>query len=101
MTIDIHPAGSQLQVSIAGRLDTLTSPEFDSRIAPYIKAETALDTTIDCSGLEYVSSAGLRSFITVLKSLKAAGRELTLTSLPQPIAVIFEMTGFSSIFKIL
>lgn len=49
---------------------------------------------------EYISSAGLRVFLTTLKSMKNSGGEIVLCSMQQSVKSIFDMSGFSRIFKI-
>lgn len=87
-------------ISINGRLDSVTAPQFDSEVAHICSPNSHGDIIIDCEGMEYISSAGLRSFITLLKSSKAAGRSLELHNLSASIRAIFDMTGFTSIFNI-
>lgn len=100
MTATITPSDGTINVKIAGRLDTVTAPEFDKQIQEYLTGDDHRDIIVDCSELEYISSAGLRSLIAMLKATKAQGRGLTLTSLPEPVKTVLDMTGFSSIFII-
>lgn len=99
METSIFTEDEKTVVAITGRLDTISSPEFDKAIAAL--PDNTGDIIIDCSGMEYISSAGLRSFISLLKSRKAAGKQLTLKSLPSSIKSIFDMTGFTSLFSII
>jgi anti-sigma B factor antagonist len=87
--------GDQGQVVLKGRLDaaqTDTARQFfesvtDSRI-------------IDCSGLEYISSAGLGVLLKVQKRLMAANNELTLVDLNNHILDVFRYAGLDRVFKI-
>lgn len=98
MKTRIETDGNTSVIYVSGRLDSVTAPEFDSQIVETV--DSPRDLVIDCSGLEYISSAGLRSFITVLKRTKAEGRALTVCNLSTAIRTIFDMTGFTGIFKI-
>lgn len=80
--------------------DSVTAPQFDQQVASVCSPDSHGDIIIDCTDMEYISSAGLRSFITLLKGAKAAGRSLELHNLSASIRSIFDMTGFSSIFNI-
>ena len=62
---------------IAGRLDTATAPDFDQDCEGRTEAG-ARRIVVDLAELEYVSSAGLRSFLALAKRLSAAGGELRL-----------------------
>ena len=87
--------GDQGQVVLKGRLDasqTATARQFfegvtDSRV-------------LDCSQLEYISSAGLGVLLKVQKRLMAAKHELTLTHLNNHIHDVFRYAGLDRVFKI-
>ncbi|MGO1119169.1 STAS domain-containing protein [Rhodovibrionaceae bacterium A322] len=49
---------------------------------------------IDLSGLEYLSSAGLRVFLVLAKQLKAAGGKLVLHSMTDNVKSVFTISGF-------
>lgn len=88
------------EIRISGRLDSITAPEFDRKVSAVMAPDEIGDIVIDCREMEYISSAGLRSLITLLKGSKAAGRSLELHDISPSIRSIFDMTGFSTIFKI-
>lgn len=97
MNTEIKEIDGKTVITVAGRLDTVTAPEFDKTVEGQ---GIANDIVIDCADMEYISSAGLRSFITLLKRAKASGHILEIINLRQSIRPIFDMTGFSSIFNI-
>lgn len=99
MNLTIEDKEGVKALTIAGRLDTVTAPQFDDKVAKLINPVTH-DITMDCSALEYISSAGLRSLIVMLKAAKAAGHRLQLQNVPESIMPVFEMTGFSKLFNI-
>ncbi|MGM9735550.1 MAG: STAS domain-containing protein [Candidatus Cryptobacteroides sp.] len=88
-----------VEIRIVGRVDTIASPQFEQSLAPILE-EKGLDVVMDCSGMEYISSSGLRVFLTLQKSLARNGGSLTISSMNEDIREIFDMTGFSSIFTI-
>jgi len=88
------------EIRISGRLDSITAPEFDRKVSAVMDPDEIGDIVIDCRDMEYISSAGLRSLITLLKGSKVAGRTLELHNISPSIRSIFDMTGFSTIFKI-
>ena len=55
---------------------------------------------VNCSGLTYISSTGLRILLIVLKKITAAGGELRLAGLRDNIREILMISGFTSIFNI-
>jgi hypothetical protein len=59
---------------------------------------------VDLSGLEYISSAGLRSVLTPVKAAKAAGSDIRFCAIRPMVKEVFNVSGFSgflSVFKTL
>ncbi len=86
-------------VSVAGRLDASTAPEMEKRCADLID-EGARKVILNLAGLEYVSSAGLRSVLATAKKLKAAGGRLGLCSLSGLVQEVFAISGFDALLPI-
>jgi anti-anti-sigma factor len=87
--------GPQGNVVIEGRLDA----------AQTTAAQRFLDTvsgatTLDCTALEYISSAGLGVLLKTQKRLKANAGELRLTGVNRHVHDIFRYAGFDQIFDI-
>ena len=82
-------------VSIDGRLDTATAPQFEEFINGNIFKMDTL--TLDCAELEYVSSAGLRVLLSAQKRLKDS---MKLKNVCELVMEVFEMTGFVDILTI-
>jgi anti-anti-sigma factor len=87
---------SETEVTLGGRLDVATSAEFQSMLDSIDKGTI----TIDCSELEYVSSAGLRVFLSTQKRLKKSGGGLKIVKLPKDVYPIFQISGFDLLFEI-
>lgn len=79
-------------LSLAGRLDAVTSPDFERDSASYSRERVVLDL----SRLEYVSSAGLRIILALAKQLKTGGGSLSVAGLDGIVKDVFEMSGFDS-----
>ncbi len=56
--------------------------------------------TIDCTNLEYISSAGLGVLLTTQKRLSSQGASLRITNLNPHIREVFRYAGFDQIFQI-
>ncbi|MCQ2456721.1 MAG: STAS domain-containing protein [Clostridia bacterium] len=97
MTIEKAIHGSELTVSLIGRLDTSTAPMLEAEICE-IGPETK-KLILDFSGLEYVSSAGLRVILAAQKVMSAQG-EMSIRNANGNILEIFAITGFSDILTI-
>jgi anti-anti-sigma factor len=86
-------------VSVKGRIDAVTAPEFEKNMSDLIsKGENNL--IINFADLEYISSAGLRSILATAKKLKAEGGKMLFAGLQGPVEEVFKISGFYSIFSI-
>lgn len=83
-------AGPYQRVFLAGRLDGTTHGELDLALAPLLNDGTHI-LEFNLAGLEYISSAGLRSIFRARKALGAhAGRVLVMQPTP-PVRKVFEL----------
>ena len=95
MKIDFNKNVENLNVSLEGRLDTVTAPEFERFLNENLEGVAQL--VIDCAKLAYISSAGLRVLLTAQKKMKGA---MKLTNVCELVMEVFEMTGFADILVI-
>lgn len=86
-------------LALTGRLDGLASPLVDQKIDVLLAAGIR-SVVFDCAGLAYVSSAGLRSFLTAAKKLKAAGGRASFAALTPAVHEVFELSGFLTVLAI-
>ncbi|MBN1999077.1 STAS domain-containing protein [candidate division KSB1 bacterium] len=99
MQISKQKEGNVLVVKVAGRVDAATSKALETEMLPPIdNGEHKI--LVDCSNLEYISSAGLRIFLMAAKKLKMARGKIVLCSMLPPIKTMFEIAGFSAAFPI-
>jgi anti-sigma B factor antagonist len=87
--------GADDTVVIAGRLDAAQCPAAQSFLDGVHGA-----VTLECSGLEYISSAGLGVLLKTQKRLLAASGKLRLTGVNRHLQDIFLYSGFDQIFEI-
>ena len=97
MTIEKQLNGKTLTVKVSGRLDTTTAPDLDKELKSSMEGVEEL--ILDCAGLEYISSAGLRVILSALKVMNVQG-SMKLISVNDTIMDIFDVTGFSDILTI-
>ena len=91
MTITKKQNGTSLEIALEGRLDTVTSMEFDKELKDSLDNITSL--TLDIANLEYITSAGLRVLLGLHKEMLRRGG-LKIIHVNEPVKEIFEMTGF-------
>ena len=72
--------GEVIIVSVSGRLDGIGAPEIETHCRTLIRGG-ATRLILDLAGVDYVSSAGLRSLLVLAKSMKAANGSLVLCNL--------------------
>ena len=97
MTIEKTVAGTAVALKIIGRLDTTTAPELEATIDGCVAGVQEL--VLDCSQLEYVSSAGLRVILKAQKLMNVQGN-MKLTHVNETIMEVFDITGFADILTI-
>ena len=95
MKIDFNKNDGNLYVSLDGRLDTTTAPDFQAFLEENTDDISAM--TVDCEKLAYISSAGLRVLLTAQKKLKES---MKLINVQELVMEVFEMTGFADILVI-
>jgi anti-anti-sigma factor len=92
-----HPQATVLALN--GRLDGHASPIVTERIDSVV-ARGPGRLIFDLSGLEYVSSAGLRVFLTAAKKCQTSGGAAIFASLPPSIHEVFELSGFLAVLQV-
>ena len=97
MTIDKQINGSELTLTLNGRLDTTTAPELEAVIKDSIAGITNI--VMDFAELEYLSSAGLRVILSAQKTMNKQG-EMVIRNVNETINEVFEITGFIDILTI-
>lgn len=88
-----------LLVTVQGRLDSATSAGFENKLTGLIAGgEKAI--ILDCAGLAYLSSAGLRALLVAAKKMKAASGQLVISALRDEVKEVMELSGFTTVFPI-
>ena len=82
-----------------GRLDAVTSPMLEKDLTDLMAGGERF-FVMDLADLDYISSAGLRSILVVVKRLKERQGKLVLASLKSVVREVFEISGFSTIIPI-
>ena len=99
MNISESKQGNVTILKAQGKLDSTSSPELDQRLASLIESGTN-QIALDLADLDYVSSAGLRVFLSAAKRLKQASGKLALANLSVQVQQIFDIAGFESILPV-
>lgn len=97
MTIEKKINGSELSITLSGRLDTITAPELEAELKGCIGGVETL--VFDFAALSYLSSAGLRVLLAAQKIMNKQG-QMIVRNVNETIMEIFDITGFSDILTI-
>jgi anti-sigma B factor antagonist len=97
METKIENKGGLTIIRVSGRLDTVNSGEFEKCIASILQGEMN-ETNIDCSGLDYISSSGLRLFLMLYKVSVEKKVCITITGMKPEVKSVFDITGFTKLF---
>ncbi len=84
---------------LEGRLDALTSPNLDNEIDNLLNSQK-VKIVIDFSGVDYLSSAGMRALLSGTKKVVKKGGKLSTHSMNEDLMEIIKMAGFGSIISI-
>ena len=99
MEVHITESKETTTVRLVGRLDTPASAEVSQQVQPLLD-NAGKTILLDCSELTYISSSGLRIFLTLRKAAAAAGGHVVIEGLSNEIRQVFMMTGFLQLFEI-
>lgn len=97
MNINKIKDGKTLAIELEGRLDTVSAPQLEAELKTDLNGTEIL--IFDFSGLEYLSSAGLRVLLSAQKVMNRQG-EMKIKNVNSVIMDIFEITGFTEIMTI-
>ena len=84
-------------VTISGRLDAVTAPDYEKRIREMVASGTN-DFVVDFAQLDYISSAGLRALLLMAKLLKEKNGNVCFANVNGNVRSVFEMSGFAALF---
>ena len=87
-------------IKVSGRVDSFTAPKLAEVFLSLIK-DNRFNFAFDMSGIDYISSAGLRVMIDIQKNCRQANRgELILVGIPKRISETLELAGFIPLFRL-
>ena len=97
MTISKTENGKEVTVSVEGRIDSKTAPEFEKEVKDCFESFDSM--VIDLAQVNYVSSAGLRILLTAHKAMSAK-EGLKVRNVCKEVLAIFNVTGCSGVLDI-
>ncbi len=99
MIFEVVEQNNGVRANVSGRLDTPAAVKAQQEITPLLE-KADQEITLDCEKLEYISSSGLRLFLTIRKEAAAKGGKVIIEHINDEIKKVFMMTGFFNLFEI-
>ena len=97
MTINVERDFELVTLEITGRLDTTTAPNLESVINEL--SEDTKELVFDMSGVEYISSAGIRVLLGAYKKMNLTQGTMRIEKASDMVFEVFEMTGLSQMLE--
>ena len=98
MNTTIEDKDGIMTVAFEGSMDTVAVPDVEAAIQPIFTSETK-EIIIDCSKMDYISSSGLRVFLSIALDTRPKGKHVCITGLNDLLQTVFGATGFNSLFE--
>lgn len=86
-------------VAPAGRIDTTTAPALEQHLIGLLNGGERR-IVVDLTGVDYISSAGLRVMLLLARRLQDAGGRLGLCGMGDPVRQVFQLAGFLPLFVV-
>ena len=99
MEVKITEKDNVMTAQLIGRLDTAVSQEVATTLQPVIE-QANKTIVLDCKELSYISSSGLRIFLTIRKAAAGKGGKVIVRDINNEIRQVFMMTGLLNLFEI-
>jgi anti-sigma B factor antagonist/stage II sporulation protein AA (anti-sigma F factor antagonist) len=99
ITIEFEEVEGKNVLRIAGRIDAASAPILEKKIDEQV-AQNHIRLLLDFSGVDYLSSAGMRLLLAGTKKLKAKEGILLLSGMGDDVMEIIKLAGFERILNI-
>ncbi len=99
MEISIEQLPSTLVVSMIGSLDAMAAPSVDKAMQDAFANFSPSKCIFRMDGVDYISSAGLRSVLGVAKTMRKLKGQLIFVGIVPAVREVLDMSGFTSYFK--
>ena len=102
MNVSSRRFANAVVLAVSGRLDQDTCEVFRGDLSRHVEdsARGGGAIVLDLSGLEYVSSAGLRCFMLASRQAKAQSGRIFVAALQPMVSEIFEISHFNLVFQV-
>jgi anti-sigma B factor antagonist len=99
MNIEMRELKHVSVMKISGRVDSATAPQVEAALHDLIDSNRH-QVVLDLQEVEYMSSAGLRVLVTMLKAAKKSGGDLKLAQLSVRVKEVLDLSGLTPVFNV-
>ncbi|MFO7568743.1 MAG: STAS domain-containing protein [Smithellaceae bacterium] len=93
MTIVVNQDSDISVFALSGRLDAVSAPQLEDRIGLWFE-QPGIKLIFNLEALDYISSAGLRVFLTCAKKMKTRDGKFCMAGLRPQVKEVFTISGF-------
>lgn len=87
-------------LDISGELDAHTASQLENELKSLIDNKN-YSIVVNCSGLDYIASAGLGVFMAYIEDVRSLGGDIKLTDMNDRVYNVFDLLGFPTLYDIL
>ena len=98
MEISTKTAGNANVICLSGRLDAYAANDVEKKLDSLIASQQVY-LVVNLSGLEYISSSGLRVLLAGIKRVKKEQGDIRLACLQPYVKEVFDIAGFTQLFQ--
>jgi anti-anti-sigma factor len=99
MKTEVQQESNSTVIKVTGSVDALTAADL-SRVLTNQVSEGHVNLVVDLTGVEFMSSAGLRTLLGAVKESRSNGGDLRIASTNPGIDKVLKMSGFHNIAKV-
>ena len=100
MNLNTKEADKNILVYLSGRIDVHLASEIEGELNKLIEEHSDKNVVLNLNDVEYMSSSGLRVFVSLMRNLKETNRTLKLCNLSVAVKKIFEVVELMDMFDI-
>lgn len=86
-------------LTVSGRVDSNTAPAFEEALRKVVDGGQH-NVILELSGVDFLSSAGLRGMVSYLKACKGGGGDLVIASPSTRVVDVMQLAGLTSLFTV-
>lgn len=100
MELKTKKVNNVIVIYLSGKLDVHASADIEKEINKIIKQDPSSHLLLNLAQVEYMSSSGLRIFVSTMRILKESKRKLKLCAMNNAVKKIFEVVELMDMFSI-